>query len=316
MFRRHISLLLALAPAAALLGCQPSDDAESADAAPEAAAEAPATATSTGVVEIIARDFSFEAPTEIPSGWTTFRLNNEGAQEHFAILWLMPEGHTVEDFESQVAPAFHSIMGPYQQGTIDREEAINTLGAALPEWFWSVLPAGGVGLTAPGGVAQTTVKLEPGTYVLECYVKTPEGVFHSMYGMLHPVTVIDDPSGTTPPEADVEMTLANYEIAIEGEFTAGEHTIRVDVVDDPEGLLKHDIHLVRLSAGTTADDVVAWMDWLDALMAPAPAEFLGGAEDMPAGSTAYITVSLAPGTYAWISESYGGQGMVMEFTVD
>jgi hypothetical protein len=112
------------------------------------------------------------------------------------------------------------------------------------------------------------------------------------------------------------MTLANYEITIDGVLTAGEHTIRVDVVDDPEGLLKHDIHLVRLSAGTTADDVVAWMDWLDALMAPAPAEFLGGAEDMPAGSTAFITVSLAPGTYAWISESYGGQGMAKEFTVD
>jgi hypothetical protein len=64
------------------------------------------------------------------------------------------------------------------------------------------------------------------------------------------------------------------------------------------------------------DDVVAWMDWLDALTAPAPIEFMGGAEDMPAGNTAYITVDLTPGRYAWVSESYGSRGMAKQFTVE
>jgi len=296
-----------------LAACQRSDTPESQEAAPEATAEIPA---DDGVVQIVARDFEFEAPTEIPSGWTTFRLKNEGAQEHFAVLWLMPEGRTVTDFKRQVSAPFHSIMGPYQAGEIDREEAMTVLGDALPEWFWSVLPAGGVGLTAPGGVAQTTINLEPGTYVVECYVKTPEGVFHSMYGMLHELTVTDGASVATVPEANVEMSLVNYEIVTVGELAAGENTVRVEVLEDPEGLLKHDIHLVRLSGEATANDVVAWMDWLDELKAPAPAEFLGGAEDMTAGSSAYITLDLAPGNYAWVSESYGSQGIVQEFTIE
>jgi len=268
------------------------------------------------VVTVTALDFAFEAPDELPSGWTTFRVRNTGEQEHFLILWRLPNGSTFEDYASQIAPAFQSIMEPYREGAVDRDETVTTLGGLLPEWYWSVLPAGGVGLTAPGGVAQTTVNLEPGHYVMECYVKTPEGVFHAMLGMLHPLTVTDVVSGATAPESDIEMVLTNYEIATEGVLTAGEQVVRVQVMDDPEGLLKHDVHLVRLAEGTGVDDVVAWMDWLDALMAPAPIEFMGGAEDMPAGNTAYITLNLEPGTYAWVSESYGSRGMAKRFTVE
>jgi hypothetical protein len=137
-----------------------------------------------------------------------------------------------------------------------------------------------------------------------------------MLGMVRPLMVTDVPSGATAPEADVELSITNYAIATEGELTVGEHTVRVHVVEDPEGFLKHDVHLVRLADGTSVDEIVSWMDWMDALMAPAPGEFMGGAEDMPAGSTAYVTVDLTPGNYAWVSESYGSRGAVKEFTVE
>ena len=39
----------------------------------------------------------------------------------------------------------------------------------------------------------------------------------------------------------------------------------------------------------------------------------GGAT--PVGHTAYFTVNLEPGRYAWIAESAAAQGMVREFTV-
>ena len=52
----------------------------------------------------------------------------------------------------------------------------------------------------------------------------------------------------------------------------------------------------------------------DGLRAPAPATFVGGVQEMPEGRTAYFTIDLEAGRYAWISEN-AGRGMVREFTV-
>lgn len=60
------------------------------------------------------------------------------------------------------------------------------------------------------------------------------------------------------------------------------------------------------------------MDWMDLeqFRAPAPGIALGGVEHLTAGETAYMTVDLEPGRYAWVSEGYGSRGMVQEFTID
>jgi hypothetical protein len=61
------------------------------------------------------------------------------------------------------------------------------------------------------------------------------------------------------------------------------------------------------------------MDWSSpvGLEIPAPAVFLGGCEEMPAGSTGYVTVTLNPGRYAWIAEvpKPRDKGMLRVFTV-
>lgn len=295
-----------------LLACQPSDD----DAVPETADTPRGAATDVSIAEVIARDFVFEAPAEIPSGWTTLRLTNEGAQEHFVVLWKMPEGLGVDDYIAEVAPAFGAMWEPYQAGEIDRNEALQIIGSNLPEWYGIVEAAGGVGLTSPGGVSETVVNLAPGTYVMECYVKTPDAVFHSALGMLQEIVVSRDPSGAPTPIADVAITISNYAIDIDGELSAGPHTISITATQDPEGLLKHDLHLVRLAPDGNLEDVIAWTDWMDALTAPGPAVFLGGSEDLPADRRAYVNVELTPGRYAWVSESYGALGVAQEFVVE
>jgi hypothetical protein len=47
-------------------------------------------------------------------------------------------------------------------------------------------------------------------------------------------------------------------------------------------------------------------------------EFLGGLNEMPAGSTGYFSANLEPGTYAWIAEIPGtrAKGMLKTFTVE
>lgn len=322
MTTRHLRSILGIVVVAGLFGCQPAEQAgEAASTEPTAEAEAAADpASEAGLVEVTTTDYAFTAPPRVPSGWTTWRMTNEGEQTHFLLLWRVPEDRNFGDFTSQINQPFNEFFARYQAGELGREEFLQELGAVLPDWFGSLERSGGPGFTAPGRTSQTTVRLEPGNYVMECYVRAPdeEGVkFHNALGMLRPLVVTDEPSGASPPEADIEMTLSNYELAIEGEPTRGEQTVRVHVTEEPEGgLLGHNVHLVRLAGDTTTREVAEWMDWVDALQPPAPAEFLGGAEQVQAGQTSYFTVSLEPGRYAWISEGSAANGMVKEFTIE
>ena len=312
--RLYLAVGIALA-AASLAACQPADRGQSVDAG-----STPATESSSGahVVDVIARDYAFDAPAEIPSGWTTFRLKNEGKEHHFLLLNRLPDGKTFDEYVAEVALPFDSVWHELKRGAVDKVEAGAMLGRLLPAWYASVKQMGGPGLVAAGGVAQTSVKLEPGSYVIECYVKTPDGEFHAALGMARPFTVTTDASGASAPEADFQITLSNDEMAVQGDVTEGEQTVAVHFQEHPEAGLGNDVHLVRLDDGTDMAELVRWMDWMnvDGLRAPAPAEFLGGAQEVPVGHTAYFTVDLTPGRYAWISEPAADAEMVMEFTVE
>jgi uncharacterized cupredoxin-like copper-binding protein len=266
----------------------------------------------------VAADYAFRTPSEIPSGWVTFLLKNEGREHHFILLNRLPEGKTFEDYQEEVATPFEDVWRELMTGAVDRTEAGEMVGRMLPAWYGSVRAMGANGLLAPGQSANTTVKLDPGNYVMECYVKTADGTFHTALGMQRLITVTEAPSGGTPPDADIEISLTNFEISVTGEHTAGEHTVAVHFEEHPEFGLGNDVHLVRLDDETTVDDVVPWMDWmnLNGLRAPAPASFEGGTQEMPVGHTAYFTVVLEPGRYAWISESATALGMVREFIVE
>ena len=123
-------------------------------------------------------------------------------------------------------------------------------------------------------------------------------------------------TGAAPPEADVEITLSNYSLAIAGEMTAGEHTVHVRVSEAPEGIIRHNVHLARLDGDSTAESAATWLDWVDNMVAPAPVAFLGGVGQLDAGREGFFTFSLEPGRYAWVSETWGAQGMLQEFVVD
>jgi len=281
-------------------------------------------ASKANVVEIVAQGLSFTAPDEIPSGWNTFRFKNESNMTHFGVLERMPEGHGIEDHQRDLAPVFQEGMNLLNEG--DTDAAMAKFGE-IPAWFGQVVYDGGVGLTAPGRTSETTLYLEPGTYILECYVKT-DGVFHSYnpspsdYGMVHEFSVKNVATPSSEPKATLDLTLSStHGIATEGEPVAGTNTIAVHFADQKlhENFSGHDVHLVRLTDDVDLDALEAWMNWMNpgGLQTPAPAEFLGGTEEMPAGQTAYVTVQLEPGRYAWISEvpNPQEQGMLKTFTV-
>ncbi len=211
--------------------CQPQDGASSDDLASQADNASPSISS---VVEVIAADFTFAMPSEIPSGWVTFEMRNEGREHHFFLLNLLPDGKTLEEYQAEVATPFDSVWHALNTGSVDKAEAGQMLGSLLPEWYASVRQMGGTGLTAPGRTARTTANLEPGLYVMECYVKTPDGTFHTSLGMQRQITVTDTDSGGSAPEADVNISLSNFQILVEGEVTPGEHTVAVHFQAHPE----------------------------------------------------------------------------------
>jgi hypothetical protein len=270
------------------------------------------------VIEVTARnhvEFDLSAD-RVPSGWTTLRLRNETQVIHFGFLVRLPEGKTVEDYKREITPLFQNLM---DQAT-GRPLTAPTIGTELPAWYPDMLFMGGPGLLGPGRSGEVTVKLQPGVYAIECYIKAPDGRLHSFLGMVEQIVVTTDESPAREPEADITMTLStDGGIEVDAPMRSGPQTIAVRFADQKvyENFAGHDAHLVRLNDEAPVDDLVAWIGSQTGLEEAAPAEFLGGTHDMPAGSTAYLTVQLEPGSYAWIAEVPNAEerGMVKRFTV-
>jgi hypothetical protein len=282
----------------------------------EAQSPSPA-APATAVVDVVAEDYALSAPAEIPAGWTTFRFRNEGEEPHFLLVARLPAGITIEDYETDLLAQFNQAWYAVRDRGVDPDEAMGQLFEALPEWFPAVEFVGGPGMTAPGRTTEATLNLEPGNYVLECYMKTEGGEFHSMEGMIRPIGVTEARSDAGPPEADIRITLSNFEMAIEGELTPGRHVVEVHIAENPEQGFGHNVHVARMGPETDVGEVVKWMNSFDlgGLRSPGPARFVGGAQIMPAGHTAYFTVDLEPGRYLFVSEYTGHQGVLQEVTV-
>lgn len=275
-------------------------------------------ASESGVILVRAEDYGFRAPATFPSGWVKLRFENQGEEDHFLLVWRLPEGKTFDEYAAEVAEPFQEHYTRYRAGEVDQATFFEQLIAAIPEWFYEAVPMGGPGFTAPGRTSETIIYLEPGdNYVLECYVRSmvEDHRFHGSEGMLRPLIVTADASALQPPEADIEITISNSGLAVIGTPSAGSHIVRVRVQDVPEGFIRHNVHLARLEGGQAAADVARWLNWVDALLPPAPAYFLGGAGQTLSGRESYLMVDLEPGRYAWISEMHGIDGFVHEFTI-
>lgn len=275
------------------------------------------------VIDITAMGLQFEAPDTVPSGWITVRLNNSSEMVHFGLFQKFPEGKGLEDHQAEIAPVFQNIMNDIN----GKEPAEAEAGFAPPEWYSEVELMGGPGLVAPGGIAETTLYLEPGTYIVECYVKT-NGIFHSynpssqVNGMAVEITVSEDSTRAVAPVPTASINISTeHGIQLDGELSAGSHIVEVYFENQNvyENFVGHDVHLFKINSETDLDAVAEWMNWSapNGLETPAPAEFVGGTNDMPEGSTAYIHVTLEPGEYAWIAEvpNPSEKGMLKTFTV-
>lgn len=268
-------------------------------------AESASDSTEGRVIDVIARDFSIEAPAQLDTGWYTMRLDNQGQQTHFVVMYRLAEDKTIEDQRREVVPAFDQVMDGIRAGEIEKADIGSFLSQNIPDWGLQMTYVGGAGLVAPGNTTQSSFLIpEPGIYLMECYVKSTDGTWHTSMGMLTQVEVTDQGDSGVEPEADTTIAIGNDGIEAPETLPAGRQTVRVDIKDRPETFMPYDVNLARLEEDSDLEEIIFWMDWTNVggLRAPAPVEFLGGVEHMEAGNHGYLTVDLSPGRYLWISE--------------
>lgn len=263
------------------------------------------------VIEVSATDYAFQTSvTEVPSGWTTLRLENMGKEPHDLEFIRLPEEVTFSEVNKGLG-TIDSVRQQLEAGEIAPKEARKH----LPAWFSSIEYSGGAGYISPEGTSVTTVNLDPGKYVMACSVKNSEGKPHYQLGMIRPLTVTTDTSGVAPPEADMELTLSDYSITSQGQLTTGKQTVAIHFGDRPKAMDSplQDIHLAKLGEEDKLEDVVAWTK---NDQKPVPTDFLGGVIAMPADNIVYLTVDLSPGRYAWVSRASAPKDMAKIFTVE
>jgi hypothetical protein len=257
-----------------------------------ACSKAPPPPAGPNVVRISATEYAFGLPDTLPAGLTTFQLVNGGVETHHAVLFRLTEPHTLQEVMAAVA------------------------APAPPAWV-QLVPA--PNQAAPGDSSNTTAVLEPGHYVLLCFIPAPDGTPHLAKGMAKEFHV----TGTVAteaalPAAEIVMTLRDYGFDLSTPLTAGTHTIRVENAG-PQG---HEVGIERLADGRTVADVQAWMAQPQG---PPPVRPMGGViGPAPGGRPATFTVTLTPGTYlltCYVPDSADGKphvahGMLQEIQIN
>lgn len=238
-----------------------------------------ATITDYPLVEIVAEDFAFEMPAEIPGGMTQFTLHNQGTLTHHVIFLRLGDGVTQADIDA-------ALEEPDYVGLLTLGEVYGGPNAA----------------PADGGVATAILDLPAGDYQVFCIVSSPEVTPHYLHGMIVPLTVSAAADTLPAPAADQTITLENYTfVGLPAEVPAGQQVWQI-TNSGPE---IHELVVFRLSPGVTFEMAAAALGiepqgTPEAAAAPPPGPpFLdvGGVTLMSPGIVNWAVLDLEPGEY-------------------
>ena len=250
------------------------------------------------VVTVRASEFAFAAPATIAPGQVTFRLVNAGKQLHHVTVLKLEKGTTFADFEKGLKS--------------------NKLDPA------SLTAMGGPNAALPGATIDATLTLEPGNYVIACFIPSPgEETPHAMKGMYKSLVVsaggvLQAGMAMAPaPVPDTHLELKDYSFKLSNPLTAGKHTIHVM----NEAAQDHEVVLVRLAPGKHATDFASWA--MTGMKGPPPAAPMAGMAALSKGRAGIFTENFTPGTYGLICfvndakdrKPHSEHGMTTEFTI-
>lgn len=274
---------------------------------------------------------------EVASGWTTFEFDNRTDHTHFASLPKLPQQALVDAEKAGVDPLefyVETVTRPFQfrwdsevpGKEPDPDDDTDVYDSLFPPWLEDVVLYGGPGLTSGRESSTTTVDLDPGEYVVECYAKDDTNDFHSSLGMIDLISVTSEESDVPEPDSTLDLSVSTDGIDAPAEVRPGRYDVGVEFENQQRygTLVGHDLHLIRLEDGTDVGEVNGWMNWADpdqfVSNGDEPTTFLGGVSDIWTADlprTGYLHVVLEPGDYAWIAEvpDPASKGLLAEFGV-
>lgn len=282
--------LIALLLGGPLAACGDDDSGDGATATTAAEAEIPE-------LKVTGNEYSFSTASSVKGGYVKVTLDNEGKEPHQAQLLRINDGVTPQQLQ---------------------EAAGDTTGGKL---LALTTITGGVNAIEGGATQSAVSKLDPGSYLMLCFVPAPDGQPHVAKGMQSQLTV------SAPEGAEGEEPKYDFEI-VEKDFTfdvpevkAGEHVVEFK----NNGPSPHEATMYKVADGKTADDVQKFLATPPGSAPSGPPPFTaagGGAAIMPNSAT-FPTIDFTPGTYVlvcFIPDQKTGKphielGMVKSFEV-
>ena len=250
-----------------------------------------------GEVTYIAADYSFSGPDSIPAGWTRIRLVNQGQEPHHLGLLKLAEGKTMAD-----------LLAALQAG-----------GGGPPPGL--LTEEGGPNAADPGGDSTVILNLEPGNYVMVCFIPSPDGAPHVAKGMMRPLTVTGTRTAASEPRATVTIDGADFRFDIPQEIPAGNQLVRFN----NKGGQHHEVLVVQLAPGKNVREYFDFFEGSQPPQGPPPGKALGGMSSLEANDYGYFQAQFTPGSYGLIcflpdvtdpqGPSHAAKGMIGEITV-
>jgi len=249
-----------------------------------------ALAAGPNVVNVVAKEYQYEMPDNLPAGPTLFHLTDDGIQLHHMTIMKFEQGKTLADF------------GALPPG---------------PPPAWAVLMGGPNTPMPKGGQDEDVVDLPPGNYAVMCVIPGPDGKPHVAQGMIKGFTVTPSSEKRTMPATDLTLTLSNYKFAFSKPLTAGKHAIRVvNHGDQP-----HEAVMFRLQPGKKGEDIANWLK--AGMQGPPPGAPVTGISAEAPNHENILLLDVKPGNYALLcfmpdakdGKMHAAHGMIYNFKV-
>lgn len=252
--------------------------------------------------ELIGGDYFFETDgvTELPAGTTrvNFTVTEGSVEDHVAMFARVKDGNTADEV---LAAAAEDFTGRAAEPLVDFYGGVNALGA--------------------GESQSSLVNLDPGNYVLGCFIPAQDGTLepHSVRGMWAPIEVPEPAEEAAPVEAEGTLELSEMAFELPEGFD-GNGTFEVANV----GAELHETGIVKLDDGRTGQDVVDYFDFTQGPPVPGeePHVAAGGFGANHPGRSGHMELALEPGDYVLICfittpefQTHLSLGMWEEFTV-
>ena len=251
-------------------------------------------------VTMIATEYAFEMDATTEGGFIRLVMDNQGMEDHHAILFRINDDATMDDFqEALMSGDLGSILG--------------------------VSSAYGGPNVGPGGTSSIIAFLEPGMYMAVCVIPDADGIPHVAHGMVAPLEVTEVASDHEAPETTGEISLIDMDfVGLPESVDAGDHVWEVT----NDGAQLHEIAVLKLSDGLTVDDVLGLLtgeptEAIAALQGP-PFVSIGGTAPKSQFAVNYLEITLEPGTHVaicFIPDIETGMphflmGMIAQFEVE